>query len=207
MTDSERFRLFLAVAIPEEVKARIEDAQAELRRAVPDASARWTRRAQFHLTLKFLGDVEGARVEALIKAMRGACRGFTPLRLRAEGVGCFPDPRQPRVLWTGVRDAAEQLPRLHAAVNLASRDFTAEAKEERFAGHVTLARLKGIKRAEAEALARVAAGLRERRFGQWAAGQIELLRSELAPQGARHTLLAAIALAESSAANLAADLD
>jgi RNA 2',3'-cyclic 3'-phosphodiesterase len=207
MTDEERFRLFIAVAIPEAVKAKMEAAQAELRRVLPGPNVRWTRREQFHLTLKFLGDVEAARVETLGETIRGACHGFAPLRLRVEGVGCFPDLRvegvgcfpdlrYPRVLWTGVRDETEQLPRLQAKVDLACRGFTSEEKEERFTGHVTLARIKGISRPEAEALAAVAAGMTERPFGQWTAYKIELMRSELSPQGARHTPLAAIALAE-----------
>jgi RNA 2',3'-cyclic 3'-phosphodiesterase len=196
VNDSQRFRLFIAVALPEGVKAKIEDAQAELRRALPERNVRWSRREQFHLTLRFLGDVEAARVKALGEALRGACQGFAPLRLRAEGIGCFPDLRYPRVLWTGVADEAQQLPRLQAAVELASRDFTTEEKEERFTGHVTLARIKGIKRAEAEALGQAAAGMKDRRFGEWTAYKIELMRSELSPQGARHTPVAAIALTE-----------
>ena len=194
MAESERFRLFIAVAIPEAVKAEIERTQAELCRALPDGNARWTRPEQFHLTLRFLGEVEAARVDALGEATHNACRGFTPLRLRAEGLGCFPDRRRPRVLWTGVRDETDQLPRLQEAVALATRDFTTEAKEEHFTGHVTLARFKGIKRSQAESLAAAAGGLTKRLFGEWTAYQIELMRSELLPQGARHTSLAAIGL-------------
>lgn len=196
MTDDQRLRLFIALAIPEAVKAELEQAQTDLRRVLPGPNVRWTRREQFHLTLKFLGDVEAARVEALGEALRGACQGFAPLRLRAAGVGGFPDLCYPRVLWTGVRDETDQLPRLQAAVDVVSRDFTSAEKEERFTGHVTLARIKGIKRAAAEALARVAVGLKERLFGQWTAYKMELMQSELSPHGARHTPLAAIALGE-----------
>ena len=119
-----------------------------------------------------------------------------PLHLRAERVGFFPDLRYPRVVWVGVQDQAEQLPRLQQAVEAATEGFTTEEKEERFTGHVTLARIKGIKRPEAEALGKAAAGMADRLFGQWTAYQIELMRSELLPQGARHSTLAAIALAE-----------
>ena len=130
------------------------------------------------------------------EAIRAACRGFGPLYLRAERVGFFPDLRYPRVAWVGVQDQAEQLPRLQQAVEAATEGFTTQEKEERFTGHVTLARIKGIKRPEAEALANAAAGLADRLFGEWTAYQIELMRSELLPQGARHSTLAAIALAE-----------
>jgi RNA 2',3'-cyclic 3'-phosphodiesterase len=196
MADSETFRLFVAVTIPEAIKAKIEEAQAELRRALPERAVRWTRRAQFHLTLRFLGDVEAARVEALAEAIRAACRGFGPVHLRAGRVGCFPDLRYPRVVWVGVQDQAEQLPRVQEAVESATREFTTETKEERFTGHVTLARIKGIRRPEADALGKAAAGMAERLFGQWTAYKVELMRSELLPQGARHTSLASIALAD-----------
>jgi RNA 2',3'-cyclic 3'-phosphodiesterase len=199
MTDSERFRLFIALAIPEGVKAKMEEAQAELRQALPNRSVRWARREQFHLTLRFLGDVEAARVEALGEAVRAACRGFGALHLRAERVGFFPDLRYPRVVWVGVQDEAEQLPRLQQAVEVATESFTTEAKEKRFTGHVTLARIKGIKRPEAEALGEAAAGMADRLFGQWTAYQLELMRSVLLPEGAQHSTLAAIALADAPA--------
>jgi 2'-5' RNA ligase len=199
VTEGEQFRLFVAVTIPEAVKAKIEESQAELRGALPERGARWARREQFHLTLRFLGDVEAARVEPLSEALRAACRSFGALHLRAEGVGFFPNPRHPRVVWVGVRDEAEQLPRLQQAVESATEGSTTEEKEGRFAGHVTLARIKTIRRPEAEALEKAAASMANRLFGQWTAYQIELMRSELLPQGARHSTLAAIALGEAPA--------
>src|ERR1017187_6793065 len=179
MAESERFRLFVAVLIPEEVKAKIEEAQAALRRALLERSVRWTRREQFHLTLKFLGDVDAPRFRAVGDALRAACQDFSALRLRAQGVGFFPDLRFPRVAWIGVSDEADQLPRLQQAVALSTREFTAEKPGERFTGHVTLARIKGIKRRDAEALGQGAAVMAERLFGQWTAHEVELMRSEL----------------------------
>jgi RNA 2',3'-cyclic 3'-phosphodiesterase len=195
MPDSERYRLFVAVAVPDDVKAKLEAAQADLLRLLPERNVRWARREQFHLTLRFLGDVEAAQVEALAEAIRTACGGFGALHLRAERIGCFPERGYPRVVWVGVQDQAEQLPRLQQLVEAATAGFTSEPKEERFTGHLTLARIKGIKRPEAEALSMAAAGMAARAFGQWTAYQIELMRSELLPQGAQHTTLASIALA------------
>jgi 2'-5' RNA ligase len=190
----ESFRLFIAISVPEGVKTEMEKAQAELRRALPEGCVRWTRREQFHLTLKFLGSVEAQRVETLAAAIRDACQDFTALRLRAERIGCFPDLRFPRVVWAWVHDRQEQLPRLQQGIETATRDFTTEAPEERFTGHVTLGRARGIKRREAGVLAKVVAGMVERAFGEWIADRIEIMRSEMSSTGARHSVLSSVLL-------------
>ena len=77
---------------------------------------------------------------------------------------------------------------------MASRDFTREKPEARFTGHVTLGRAKIIKRREAETLAKLVNGMIERVFGEWIADRIEIMRSEMSPQGARHSVLHHVAL-------------
>src|ERR1035441_3139408 len=134
MTDIERFRLFIAVTIPEKVKAKIAEAQAELRRALPDRTRRCTKREPFHLTLTFLGNVDAPRVEALEEALRAACHGFSALRLSARGIGFFPDLRFPRVAWVRVSDQANQLARLQQAVEVSTREFTPEEPDDGFTG-------------------------------------------------------------------------
>ena len=187
-------RLFIAVLVPEDIKAEIETAQAQLRRALPEGAVRWAKREQFHLTLRFLGSVEPPRVRALTEAVQAACQGFGVLRLRAEGIGCFPDARFPRVVWVGVTDLRLQLPRLQTAIQAASQKFTTEEPEDRFTGHVTLGRIKKIRRPEAEALAKATIPLAQRAFGEWTTSEIHIMQSELSPQGARHGILASIPL-------------
>jgi RNA 2',3'-cyclic 3'-phosphodiesterase len=191
----ETLRLFIAVTVPEDIKTEIEKTQAALRRTLPKECVRWAKREQFHLTLKFLGNVDAQRVGPLTDAVRAACQGFAALELRAERVGFFPDLRSPRVVWAGVRDRQEQLSFLQRAIEAATHDFTAEVSEQAFTGHITLGRIKGLRRPEATALAEVASGLATRVFGAWTAHEVELIRSQLSPTGAQYTTLAAIPLA------------
>ena len=195
MQNVETWRLFVAISVPEEIKARIEESQAELRRALPEDCVRWAKRGQFHLTLKFLGDVEAPRLEALTDALRLACGRFPALPLRARGIGFFPDSRVPRVVWAGVQDPDGRLPVVQRAVELAVGGFTREHRAETFAAHVTLGRVRGIRRAEAERMAELAAATADRFFGAWTAGAIEVIRSELLAGGARYTVLSVIRLA------------
>jgi 2'-5' RNA ligase len=110
---ADTLRLFLAISLPDSVKDEIEKAQRQLRVAFPGKLVRWTKREQFHLTLKFLGNVRESRVSGLISALRETCMPLSELQLRAEGIGFFPDARFPRVIWAGVRDRKNLLFELH----------------------------------------------------------------------------------------------
>ncbi len=124
---------------------------------------------------------------------------FPALQLRAQGVGFFPDLRFPRVIWVGVRDEQGGLERLQLAVQNSVRDFTTQEPEERFTGHVTLGRVKGIKREEAKTVTKLAATLTSRSFGEWTADKLQIMRSELSSEAARHTVLATLPLGGTTA--------
>jgi RNA 2',3'-cyclic 3'-phosphodiesterase len=190
----ETCRLFIAVSLPEPVKDEIESAQEELRGALSRDGVRWTKRVQFHLTLKFLGDVEPLRVDALTNALRLACQGFGVLSLRAGRIGVFPDLRRPRLIWVGVDDARERLPLLQRAVETAAAGFASGRPEGTFTGHVTLGRWKTIKRPQIDRLAKLAKAMENRQFGEWTADTVDLVRSESGPGGSRYTTLSAIPL-------------
>ncbi len=195
MADTEAqtsYRLFVAITVPEEVRAKILKAQDRLRKLLPEQAARWARPEQFHLTLRFLGQVEAGRIEPLEAALRGACAGFGPLRLIASRIGFFPRPRSPRVVWVGVADEQQVLPAVWSAVQSATNAFTTEAPEDKFVGHITLARIKSIRPREAQAMAAQAEELAEAAFGQWTATGLEIIRSQLSPTGARYSTLKSI---------------
>ncbi|HEY5910797.1 MAG TPA: RNA 2',3'-cyclic phosphodiesterase [Verrucomicrobiae bacterium] len=188
------YRLFVALPVPEQVKAKIVEAQLLLRRCLPTPAARWTRPEQFHLTLRFLGNVDASRTDALIDALRAACHAFGSLRLRAAGIGFFPNPRAPRVIWVGLTDEQDRLAVLAESVVSATNNFTNEEPEARFRGHITLARIKSIRPRETEPLIAAATEAGWATFGEWTATAVELIRSELCSQGARYTTLATIPL-------------
>jgi 2'-5' RNA ligase len=188
------FRLFVAISLPDAVTDEVEKAQRQLRDAFPGKLVRWTKREQFHLTLKFLGDVPESRVPELVSSLRESCMPFSELPLRAERIGFFPDARFPRVMWVGVHDENNVLSQLQSAIEDAVKGFTAERPEKRFTGHVTLGRIPNIQRRETEALAKLTSGMSGQFFGQWVTDKVELIRSELSSSGSRYTTLADIPL-------------
>jgi 2'-5' RNA ligase len=187
-------RLFVAIVLPEPVRDEIIRVQQELQPLVPRAVARWTKPDQFHLTLRFLGDVSADGVEDLKKSVGAVCRNVWPLSLRAEGVGFFPNPRSPRVIWVGINDREGRLVDLQQQIETAVGPFSSEPGEKNFTGHVTLSRLKNPRPADTQDLAARAQSLEKRLFGEWTANEIGIILSELSPVGARHTSLAAFRL-------------
>ena len=191
---TQKLRLFVAIPMPEPVRNEIVGVQRELQRLVSRDAVRWTKPEQFHLTLRFLGDVSAERVSALQEAVNAVCAGEPALHLRAQGTGFFPNARSPRVIWAGINDSAGHLVELQQKIETAIQPFTPEPGTDRFAGHVTIGRVKFLKRPDTEKLAAHAQAVKDRQFGEWTAHEVELIRSDLSPVGASHTLLAAFRL-------------
>jgi len=190
----QRHRLFIAIALPDAVRLAIETAQGELRAVLHAKSIRWTRRDQFHLTLRFLGGVDVQQVERLNESVRSVCEGFGDLQLSASGLGVFPGVRRPRVVWAGIDDRAGRLSALQRSIQTATEPFTSEPSEDRFRGHVTLARCRDVNRSEATALAAMVGKMAARSFGEWRVPDVEVIRSETLPSGSRYTTLARVRL-------------
>ncbi len=187
-------RLFIAMPIPETVKQEALRWQEELRKVAPGPGIRWATPEQFHLTLKFLGEVDSARLETLVAATREACHGCVPFDLQAGQAGFFPNERNPRVLWAGLHCATGALQSLQERVETGLAEFAEKQEDRRFSPHLTLARIKQIAPAEARALAAKVRTLGEHALGQWKAECVRVMRSELHPSGSRHTCLAEIGL-------------
>jgi RNA 2',3'-cyclic 3'-phosphodiesterase len=145
-------RLFIAVAVPQQVAGELESAVAPLRSSWP--SLRWTGRDAWHLTLAFLGEVSDAAATRLAGSLGAAAADHPSLALSLGGAGAFPAAHRAHVLWTGVRGDEAELRALAASVagkaakvlaapeSLIAEDEGVPAAEEGrdFQPHLTLAR-------------------------------------------------------------------
>ena len=130
-------RLFVSLAIPDVVAQGL----LLLQGGIP--GARWQRREQLHLTLRFIGETDGAEAQDIDDALAGiAAPGFS---LELHGVGSF-GGRDPRQLWVGVRPN-EALTHLQRKVETAMQRIGLAPEPRKFTPHVTLARLKASPRA------------------------------------------------------------
>jgi len=123
-------RLFVAIDLPDEVKNALGTLCSGL------AGAKWVKREQMHLTLRFIGDVDDERFEA-IKSELGSVKS-APFEMHLEGVGQFPVKGKPRVLWVGVK-AHPALAELYGKVNNTLNGLDLPPEDYPFSPHITLA--------------------------------------------------------------------
>ena len=177
-------RLFVALDIPEDVRAAMGALVAKLREVAFDG--RWGRLEGAHVTLKFIGEVPSETMEK-IKAALATVPFPSPIKMVFHGLGFFPNGRRSRVLWAGI-EAGEELGVLAAAVETALEPLGFAREQRAFSPHLTLARFdspKGLDRLRAVI---AAAGPFE--FGSTVAQEFHLYQSVLKRDGAEYTRLA-----------------
>jgi RNA 2',3'-cyclic 3'-phosphodiesterase len=187
-------RAFVAMPVPDSVKREVVRAQNGFCSLLPRAEIRWVRPDQMHLTLRFLGEVDPARLDPLVAVTRTSCRNFSPFSLEVAQAGLFPHERRPRVLWVGLRGQTGPLQQLQAALEAALADFAEKQEDRSFSPHLTLARIKSLRPNEVRALAARVQELQSLCLGGWQADRVEVMGSELRPEGSRYTCLASIQL-------------
>src|SRR5664280_2841210 len=142
MTDSEEnIRAFLAIEPPEDILQAMSRLQEKLKREISDRIS-WTKPEGQHLTLKFFGDISQEDVSNICAAVQKQIISQSPLNLKVEKLGVFPDARRPRVIWCGISDDVERLSMLQKKLDsdLAAIGFPAENRP--FRAHLTLGRIK-----------------------------------------------------------------
>jgi RNA 2',3'-cyclic 3'-phosphodiesterase len=178
-------RSFVAVLLPEAVRARVDAMAAPLRAL--GAPVSWVRAENLHVTLRFLGALDEAMLASVREALAEAAAATAPFTLTLGGFGGFPTPRAPRVVWVGLLAGADALGALHARVEQALARRGLPPEERAFHGHVTLGRAREPRGAAGlvEALA-----VAPEPLGEVAVDAVHLMRSDLHPTGARYDVLA-----------------
>jgi 2'-5' RNA ligase len=149
------------------------------------------RAENLHVTLRFLGSVEEGALPDVREALEEAAEGTAPFTVTLGGLGGFPSPRAPRVIWAGVATGGEALAALYGRLETALARRAIPPEERPFHAHVTLGRAREPRGAGA-----LGTVLEERReaFGEVVVDAIHLMRSELDPSGARYSVLARVPL-------------
>ncbi|HYL84411.1 MAG TPA: RNA 2',3'-cyclic phosphodiesterase [Candidatus Angelobacter sp.] len=177
-------RLFVALEIPSAVRENLAALLEELRAI--SREPRWARPQNLHVTLKFLGEVTDAKVEAIRIAL-GNVRSEQPATMDFRGLGFFPNEKQPRVFWAGI-EASPNLKTLAADLEAAMEKCGIAREQRPFSPHLTLARIES--RGLPEKLRGAIAENAQRDFGTLRTNEFHLIQSKLKLSGAEYTTVA-----------------
>ena len=187
-------RLFVAVEIGDTLSARAAELSRELQRraadVAPGAKITWIPADRLHLTVRFIGEVDDARAQAVCGALKPALApGAFDLTLH--GAGAFPKTGSPRVLWVGVTGGREPLLAIEREITSRLTPLGIEEEDRAYSPHLTLARVRepaGLR------TARLLEGLTGGEIGTTRIDAITLFQSKLSPKGPTYTPLLRIPL-------------
>ena len=183
-------RLFIGLNLPKKQKARIVRAVRPLREE--GLPVRWVEPDNFHVTLKFLGQVNKDRVPAIEEALRSVASESPPFSTKIGGFGAFPSVRRPRVIWVGIH-ATPELRCLKQDLEWTLGDVGFEVETRAFHPHVT------VGRARKESGAGEFRGLDQHFAGLELAADlrvhsVDLMESRLSAEGPRYDVVSGVRL-------------
>ncbi|MGA9191944.1 MAG: RNA 2',3'-cyclic phosphodiesterase [Anaerolineales bacterium] len=188
-------RAFLASRLPDALRAKLALQIDMLTEFVPPETVRWVRPENIHLTLKFLGEISSDEAQLVVDSAGPIAAGCRPFDLSASGLGVFPNPKRPRVIWVGVSGAEEGVTALNRELESALAGVGFDREGRGFHPHLTLGRTRrGLRRLDLKALAEALARASVGDLGQWRVETLALMRSELRPEGPRYSVVASLPL-------------
>jgi len=191
----ETIRVFIAIELDDATRRALGSLQSKLKSELGTNAVRWVAPENIHLTLKFLGEVDAIKIDALERAVADASIGVAPFVLRLSGVGAFPNVTRPNNIWVGVQGDVEVAAMLAKKIEDACAILCFPREARGFSPHLTLGRVKrdAGTRERAE-IAQMIAAAPTSELGQYRVEHVSIMQSELKPSGSEYSRLSLIAL-------------
>jgi len=179
---SGTIRSFFAFDIEDNrIVRRMSDVQGML--ANTGADLKLVTPQNIHLTVRFLGDIHPPMVDAIYEEMKQL--SFSPFTIEIRGLGAFPKPNYPRVVWAGIKKGANELADVFEQLEPRLRGLGFKPDTKGFSPHLTIARVRtGRNKAR---LAELIRELEDYEFGTVKAECLRLKKSDLTPRGPIYT--------------------
>jgi len=190
----EQIRSFIAIELPEDLKLGLAQLQRTLK-ANKRPWVKWVHPYGIHLTLKFLGNIEAAKIDDITKAMQAAARGIPPFHLEAKDLGAFPNLRRVQVVWVGISGDLDKLGQFVQRIesNLVPLGFATEGRP--FVPHLTLGRVRNeASFEERQELGQLIASAKFEVAYAIEVEAVNLMRSQLSREGAIYSVISSVKL-------------
>ncbi|PKB75683.1 MAG: 2'-5' RNA ligase [SAR202 cluster bacterium MP-SAtl-SRR3965592-G1] len=182
-------RSFIAIPVP---RTGLEVLEKVVKRLDSEmgGKVRWVRPRGIHLTLKFMGDIPASTLEQVLETLPQVTASFGPFEISMSGLGVFPNPRRPRVLWAGLAGDLETLSALQLAVDEAVGRLGLPKEDRPFSPHLTLGRVRrDTNEEQSRTIGYLMSNTELQAVPPWSVDVVNLMRTELDPTGSRHYLV------------------
>jgi len=187
-------RCFVALPLDPAIQSALAQAREQWRRHLSGPAIRWVPPGQLHLTLRFFGNVLVSDLPAIAAAVESATRNCPPFQLELDRSGCFPNHRQPRVIWIGLSGEIDRLAHVQQTIAEHTRAWGDSTENRTFHPHLTVGRIKDFRPPPLGRWLESLAQCRVPEPKSWSADQILLIESRLSPAGPDHITRAVISL-------------
>lgn len=194
-------RAFLAVVPPRAARDAVEAVRDPLRDLAP--GGRWVHPSLWHMTLKFLGDVEDELVPAVADLAGEVAQRHEAFTMALGGLGMFPNAERPRAMWVGAAEGAAAFDALAEALDAGLDGLGFQADDQPPSPHLTIARFR-IPQEAGELVGHVGPTDEIARFD---VREIVLMKSVLRPRGPDYSVVERLALLLPPGAELEAEED
>ncbi|MCE5195427.1 MAG: RNA 2',3'-cyclic phosphodiesterase [Nitrospiraceae bacterium] len=180
-------RCFIAIELPDSIKENISIYIQKLKEIKTDV--KWVSEKNLHVTLKFLGNVPERMIQDINNKLLAIGRLHDKFHLYIQGAGIFPNTKQPRVIWLGLKDSGNVV-NLQQDIEDGMSELGFKKDGREFKPHLTIGRVKSFK--NIGSLIKELTTLKEVDFGKIEVKNISLMKSELKQAGAEHSKLSQI---------------
>lgn len=176
-------RLFVAIKIPP--SNALDDIYSELKQKLSQSKINWVNRDNFHLTLKFLGNVEDYYVNSLIKLLEQVAAGNTNFVLETTKIGCFSSKGKVHVIWYDYKPN-HLFNKLVSSIQKSLVELDFKSEKRNIMPHLTLGRVKYL--APGNNLQEIISGI-EPVSSMYKVDNFYLVKSTLTPNGAVYNVI------------------
>jgi len=171
----EKYRSFIAINLPAETKQKLADFLHSFRKI---KGLKWVKPENLHLTLHFLGDISQDGLVHLSELIARIIDQYPSFPLTVEKLGCFPRREQPQVLFFACPDQEKKAQILQEKIGEQLRQSGFRIDHRPWKAHITFARVK-----KPSSLDRLWRKEQEFNLQRFSVSSVELMTSELTPQG------------------------
>lgn len=187
----DKYRCFIAIDIHDDIKKALVQIQNQLK--LWPARIKWVEEKNFHLTLKFLGDVQVNVIPQIAKVLESISCQHTRWETVLSGIGAFPDNRSPKVIWLGIKEPRQGLINLWEDIESGLDKLGFARERRRFSPHLTMGRVK-----EDQPPDGLIEAIKEIKFDAlvFPVNEIKLMKSELSRTGPEYSCINSFYLQE-----------